>query len=535
MKHIIISILFLLNVIAVFSQTNSLFTVAEKTEFKSTSTHEDVMIFIEGLKKISNKIKVETIATTFEGREIPLLIIADPIPKSANEFKKDKRVVVYIQANIHAGEVEGKEATLMFARDLLLNPDKKIFDNVILLICPIFNADGNDRISKENRTNQNGPENGVGIRSNAMFLDLNRDAIKLESEEVSGLLQNVINKYDPSVMMDCHTTNGSFHKEPVTFTWMMNPNGDRTLINYMRDKMMPEMTSILTNKYKTLNCFYGEFVNRESIDSGWISYASEPRYLTNYIGVRNRLSILNENYVYADFKTRVYGCYNLIKSLVDYSSENSSEIKKLIYDSDFKMNNRQTEIADSDSFAIKYQVYPTPNKITIQAFEADTIPGAKGYFRYKQSNRQRTVTVPYLADYFATKSIKMPYAYLITIPDPKVLENLKKHGIQIEYLIEAEKLETEHFIIEDLHSEQRLNQGHYTNIVKGKTITETLDFKKGTIMIKTAQPLGNLAAYLLEPESDDGYLVWNFFDKYLVPQWSSNYYPYPVYRIMKKF
>ena len=171
---------------------------------------------------------------------------------------------------------------------------------------------------------------------------------------------------------------------------------------------------------------------------------------------------------------------------------------------------------------------------TIKAIEADTIPGVKGYWRYKQSDRHRTVTVPYIADYYPTKSVAIPYAYLITAPDKEVLETLKKHGIVVEKLTKTESLEVKSFSIESLTAEKRLNQGHYTNTVKGDFKKEVKEFPVGTIVIKTSQKLGNLAAYLLEPQSDDGLLLWNFFDKYLVPQWGEGYYPYPVYKLLKK-
>ncbi len=216
-------------------------TTAEKSEYQSTSTYSEVMLFINELTSSHENIHLETLATSTEGRDIPLLVIADPLPASYTELDGDDRIVVYLQANIHAGEVEGKEATQMLMRDLLKEKPKDIFDNLIILVCPILNPDGNEKFSTKNRTNQAGPENGVGVRHNGQFLDLNRDALKLETPEIRGVVTNIFNRWDPAITVDCHTTNGSYHEEPVTFTWMMNPNGDRKLINYMRDEMMPEV------------------------------------------------------------------------------------------------------------------------------------------------------------------------------------------------------------------------------------------------------------------------------------------------------
>lgn len=86
-----------------FGQSD-LITVAEKTDYKSTSTYADVMSFITQLQESSTYIKLDTIAQSIEGRDIPLLIIANPLPQNPDQV--GDRIVVYIQANIHAGEVE---------------------------------------------------------------------------------------------------------------------------------------------------------------------------------------------------------------------------------------------------------------------------------------------------------------------------------------------------------------------------------------------------------------------------------------------
>jgi len=310
----------------------------------------------------------------------------------------------------------------------------------------------------------------------------------------------------------------------------MNPNADRRLINYMRDQMMPKVHHTLWDKYDVENIYYGEFIDRLDYSKEWISYAAEPRFLVNYIGVRNRLAILNENYVYADYKTRVNASYHLLLTILEYAAENKNQIKKLIQDADQDTEN----VTLADSFAIKYKGKPTPNKITIKAIEADTIPGMKGYWRFKQSDRKSTITVDYFADYFLTEGVRFPYAYLLTIKDPELIDVLKTHGIKMEQLSTGTKLPVEKFKINKLTGSNRLNQGHYTNNIEGEFVVEEKVFPAGTYVIRTGQKLGSLIAYLLEPQSDDGLLFWNYFDRYLVPQWGGSYYPYPVYRLMEK-
>lgn len=509
-----------------------LLTTAERSEYQSTSTYDEVIEFMTTLTQNHPHARMEYFARSIEGRDLPLVILADPLPASYRDLENDKRTVVYLQANIHAGEVEGKEATQMLARDLLYDElSEKILENVIVLICPIVNPDGNEKFSTENRTNQNGPVNGVGVRYNGQFLDMNRDAVKLETPELRGVVTEIFRKWDPAITVDCHTTNGSFHEEPVTFAWMVNPNGPRNLINYMRDRMMPVVHETLRDNYGVENVFYGVFVDQLAMEKGWIYSASEPRYMVNYVGLRNRLSILNENYVYADFKTRVNGCYHLLISVLDYAADHGKEIRKMLADAD-QMYAERHENFPVDDFAIESEVRPTPEKIRIKAIETDTIPGVQGYWRYRQGEGRFTVNIDYYADYYATRSVKMPYAYLLSVPDPEILDLLRTHGIKLERLDRKTVLEVERFNVSAFESRNMPFQGHHLTSIEGDFETVSQTFPEGTYLVRTAQPLGNLAASLLEPESADGLVTWNFFDRYLVKQWYPDFNPYPVYKLM---
>jgi dipeptidyl-peptidase-4 len=315
---------------------------------------------------------------------------------------------------------------------------------------------------------------------------------------------------------------------------MLNPNGNRELINYMRDELMPTVGNTLRDTYDVQNCFYGVFRDPTDFDKGWFPYACEPRYISNYYGIRNRLGILNENYVYADYKSRVQGCYYLIRSLMDYASLHSSEIGDMIERVDSETINRGLSPAVTDSFAIAYIPKPTPEKVTIKAYEVEIIETQSGRRRMAKTDRKVTVTVPYLADYYPTSNVKFPFAYIIQFPDPDVLSVLKKHGIQVEQLEKKTSIEVEQFVIEEITPSSRMNQGHYTNKISGKFESIQKEFPKGTIVVRTAQSLGSLIAYLLEPQADDGLLFWNYFDRYLSPQWGRGFNPYPVYKVLDK-
>ena len=508
-------------------------TTAETTEYAATSTYADVLTFIRDLQRLSPLVRVETICASAEGRDIPLLVIGKPLPQDPLALRYDKRVVVYFQANIHAGEVEGKEATLMLVRDILLDPKLPYLDKVVLLVAPIFNADGNDKMDPRNRMGQVGPEKGSGVRHNGQNLDLNRDAMKLESPEMRGLVRNVLLRWDPLVLVDCHTTDGSYHEEPVTYSWPLCPNGDPAIIKYMREKMLPAVDATLEKKYGTLSIPYGDPQDFKDMEKGWETFSHQPRFMTNYVGLRNRLSILDENYNYADFKTRVLGNYSLLKSILDYCEANAPELSRLVADADARTVLRGLAPKETDTFGLDIDVQALPEKISIRGYEMEVTPReGSPYPQVKRTDRKKTYVMPYFADFAPKRSVRIPYAYLIPVFDTDVLERLRQHGIAVERLSEPMTLETEAFRLKEIKGAERLYQGHRTNAVKGEYAVEKREFPKGTLVVRTAQALGRLAAYLLEPESDDGLLVWNFFDRDIVSQWGRGAQTYPVYKLL---
>jgi hypothetical protein len=506
-------------------------TKAEATSYKATSLYSDVMGFITELQRRSLKLRVETLGISAEGRKIPLLVIGDPVPASPRELLYDDRLVVYIQANIHAGEVEGKEAALMLARDLTLAESSPYLKNIVLLVAPIFNPDGNEKISPNNRRNQAGPEQGVGVRYNGLNLDLNRDGMKLESPEVLGLVQNVMLRWDPAVLLDSHTHNGSYHEEFVTYVWSLNPNGDTDLIRYMSDVARPAIDGILKTKYNIKSIPHGDFMSFKEPEKGWRPLGPQPRYLSNYFGLRNRLGILNENYPYADFKTRVFGAYRLFHALLEFCESRRPEIQELIRSADAKTVQRGLAPAPEDLFAVEYDVRPIKDPITVNGYVMEEYQTESGRRRARRTEQTRSYTMPFFAEFFGKRSVRLPFGYLIPDPAPDAAAKLHQHGILVEKLLQETTLTVEGFRVKELKGQPRPYQGHRLNSVTGDYFQEEKPFPAGTLFIPTAQPLANVAAYLLEPESDDGLLVWNYFDRQLAPQWGRAQQIYPVYKL----
>src|SRR5439155_11461823 len=204
----------------------------------------------------------------------PLVILADPPVATPEEARQANKLVIYAQGNIHAGEVDGKEALLMLARDLATAKEKPLLKNLIVLIAPIFNADGNERFSKTNRPGQVGPEEGMGIRHNAQGLDLNRNFVKLESPEVRALV-SLLNQWDPAVVIDTHTTNGSYHRYTITYEGPRNPAGDPRITTLVRDELLPDVSRRLEQYSGYKSYFYGNFSPDRT---RWQTVPGTPRY-----------------------------------------------------------------------------------------------------------------------------------------------------------------------------------------------------------------------------------------------------------------
>jgi len=228
------------------------------------------------------------------------------------------------------------------------------------------------------------------------------------------------------------------------------------------------------------------------------------------------------------------GCYYLIHSLMDYASAHKLEIENMLSEVDKKTINRGANPSVTDSFAVEFNLRPLPEKVTVKTYEAELINNTNGWNNYRRTEKRKDVTVPYYIDYYPKKNVRFPFAYLITTSDPAITDLLKTHGIKIEKLSSDSKIEVQRFEISDLKGAPKMNQGHYTNTIKGTYFIGQIEFPAGTIVVRTAQPLGNLVAYLLEPQSNDGLVFWNVFDRYLVPQWGIGYNPYPVYKILNK-
>jgi hypothetical protein len=403
-----------------------------------------------------------------------------------------------------------------------------------VLVIPIFNADGNDKFGANRR--DNGPEL-AGTRYNGQFLDLNRDYLKLESPEVRGLVK-LFNRWDPVLVVDMHTTNGSYHREPVTYTTNVNPNGDMGLSDYMWKHFFPGAAKILKDTYGYDSVPYGNFVDRTKPGKGWRNHAFLARYGNNYAGLRNRFTVLDENYSHADFKTRVLASYGFIKAILQYTHQHIKDMEKIVKAIDINTKNNYAR----ENFVLEFENEKLFD-VTVKSYEFEIekikeedrhkYPPWYGDYIAKKTGVLKDYTVPYYCKAVSKRSIPLPGAYILLPYQDTIIKNLRHHGIAAAKIKKPFQAEVEVFNIEEVKPAQRLYQGHVFIGLKGRYVTETLTIPENSYLIPMDQPLARLIPVLLEPESEDSLAAWGFFNRQLVSQWTEKPMLYPVYRLHK--
>ncbi|HJW43356.1 MAG TPA: M14 family metallopeptidase [Geothrix sp.] len=484
----------------------NLLTRAEATGYEETSRHADVMAFIAGLKaKADPRLHVTSFGISPEGRELPLLVLSAHGVKTPAEARSLDRPVVLVISGIHAGEVEGKEGCLMLVRDLLegkpgLDAGALLAD-LTLVVVPLFNPDGNDAIHPGNRklhlpklSGQLGPESGVGTRVNAAKINLNRDYLRMQGEEMRLLQTRVCQPWAPDLTIDNHATNGSVHRFSMTYDIPHTvDSGREEPIAYMRDRLLPPVTAAMKANHGLDTGWYGNFVEDERaldadreaepgapVREGWMTYPHHPRFGSNYRGLTSRMDLLLECYSYIPFSERVRTAYAFMLETLRHVAAHRDEVLQTVAESQ----------SPRDRIAVRYQLIRRESPIEVLTRTPRTLDGAP-----------TSVTIPHLARFVGTTVAERPEAYLVPA---SVASHLRLHGLSLQAAVGTFEVEVP--VVEDLGSESG------RAILEAAAVGElAVSWRRGPravppgwALVPTEQPLGAIAAYLCEPESDDG-------------------------------
>jgi murein tripeptide amidase MpaA len=517
-----------------FSQRRPL-TRAERTNFLETSHYADVVSFVDSLVAMEpSQLATGSIGKTSEGRDIPYVVASRPLVSSAAEAQRLHRPVVYIQANIHAGEVEGKEAMLAMLRELTADKDPNVLDSLVLVVIPIYNADGNEKFAHqiENRGSQDGPEM-VGQRANGQGLDLNRDYVKAEAPETQASLR-MFNTWNPDVFVDLHTTDGTYHGYALTYAASLSPAA-RYTGPFTMDTLLPAVRRNLLARERIQTFDYGNVEAPNGGPRGWYTYDSRPRYGTNYYGIRGRISVLSEAYSHDPFRTRIASTYAFVGELLSLLAANGEEILSVTHEADRKTiaGGTTPSRAPYVSLRSEYTRHPRFADIILEdlgklADSTEKLPGVRR--GYKRIGKFHTERMPVFDRFSSTLDRRMPVAYAFGAAQKSIADHLMEHGVFVEQLTDSLSVAASTFRIDSVERATRPFQGHYEETLAGAWAARGVTLPAGTYIVREAQPLGILAMYLLEAESDDGFATWNLLDDWIGPGQT-----YPVLRIEEPF
>ncbi len=468
-------------------------TVAERSNYQVTSLHADVLAFIEQLRELRDpRLAISDFGHTPEGRLLPLLVLSQRGHFTPAAVHATGLPVVLVLCGIHAGEVEGKEAALMLVRDLLAGVHGELLEHLTLVVVPLFNADGNDRISPENRkldvkhfAGQIGPDSGVGTRNTAAGINLNRDYMRQQAVEMQLLQRRVCQPWNAHLTIDCHATNGSIHRFALSFDVPHCEHSGRSEpVVYMRECMMPAVRAAVQRSEGLDIFWYGNFLRDEGGSGmGWMTYTHHPRFGGNYRGLTNRLDLLLETYSYQSFEARVLATYAVLREALQFVAAEGSEIVALL----------AACTQPPEQVAVRYRLEAWPDTLVdIPTREPYTLQGAPVVAR-----------VPHYARFVPEQLVQRPLAYAVPA---HVGRHLEGHGLQVQWPASAPSLQVEVATVGDSVSTagREILEANASTFLQARYQSATRDLPVGWALVPTAQQRGAIAVYLCEAGSDDG-------------------------------
>ena len=493
----------------------SLETTPEASDFASTSSYDDVVKFMKAVAAASPNVKYTTYGKTFEGRDMPLAVVGTGLrDASAAAVRATGKLRVHIQGNIHAGEVEGKESAQILLRDLAMGRHTDWLQSMVFLITPIFNADGNEKMSLTSRLPQHGPINGQGTRSNGQNLNINRDFTKLDSPEGKAFAA-LWTDYDPHVGYDLHTSDGSFHAYHLTYSPPLNPDTHAGISRLLKDEWFPLVTKNVKASLGWDMFYYG---NAQSAGTGstppraWATFSHLPRYHNNYVGLRNRFALLSEAYAYLTFADRIKATNAFLDEGLAFAHQHAAQLKRLCDEADTESIVGKT-LATRATFKRGGAV-----DILMGEVEEEKNP-VDGGRMYRRKNVSRVEPMVDMLWFDATLSEDVPSEYFVPATATKVLDLLRAHGIRLRPVTAPIRGVEQFSITENTARPPSSNPDFFNHAVRSLQgrwdAAPEAAAPAGSWAVAMNQPLARLAFYLLAPTSDDGVVYWNDLDEAL--------------------
>ena len=476
-------------------------TLAERSGYTQTPRYAETFEYFSKLDAMSDQAKLIEFGISPQGRKQFAFVIASDGEFTPSAAKTSGKPVLLIQACIHAGENEGKDALMALSREWLIEAKQKAqLDGVILLLIPIFNVDGHERFSAFSRINQNGP-NEMGWRATAQNYNLNRDFIKAESPEMRAWLKQW-NAWNPSLLVDMHNTDGSDYQYQLTYHFETS-SAVHPAIAAWQAETWDKAVVPNTEKRGFLLAPYVDLKVPDDIKAGITNSYSRPRYSSGFGAAVNRPALLLETHMMKDFKTRVEVNEAFVRELVASIGGNPKALLAAVQRAD--QDSVDKSIGSELALDFKVTEVPTDFAFKGYAYSKTRSDVSGGLWTRYDPSKPETWTIPYFNQLEPTLKVTLPSAYLIPVQMRSTIRLLARHGVQMQKMRTAQTLKaaSTYRFSDVVYAPQPFEGRVRIASLAARAVNEDLAFPAGSVLVRVNQPRAHLIANLLEPLAPD--------------------------------
>ena len=483
-------------------------TPAEASGFERTPSLDETLAFIRRVAAARPAIvRLESFGTSAEGRAMPLVVISGSGAFTPAAADRAGLPVVLVQGGIHSGEIDGKDACLALLRDLATGERPGWLDQIVLLVVPVYNVDGHERVSPYNRANQDGPKAGMGQRTTTAGLDLNRDHLKARAAETRALL-DLVNRWRPHLHVDVHVTDGSDHDWVLTYAWAEAPQLAPSLDAWLA-ATMPGVVAAARADGVRLGP-YVELLDGSDPSRGFSSWVGGGRYSTGYFPLRNRPSVLIENHAYKPFAERVEATRRFLARLLEATGRGGAGLVAAVAEAEKRTVALGRAAAPPSELVLEWEETKESDRATLPIYRwavAPSVVSGRPLLRYERGAVE-PIEVPWFHRARAVRTAARPRGYLVVPGWPRIGEALAAHGLVVRRLAAPVTLTVETLRVSKPEYAARPYQG-----LTGVTATVTRQSEErtapaGTLWVPADQPDFEVAAQLLEPDCPESLFAW---------------------------
>jgi hypothetical protein len=479
-------------------------TPSEKTNLTTTPRYDETIAYLRRLTAASPQLKMISLAKSPEGRDVWMVIASKEKAFTPQALRATKKPIVFAQAGIHGGEIDGKDAGLMLLRDMTVRGTKRdLLDKANFLFVPIFNVDGHERFTRYGRINQRGPEE-MGWRTTARNLNLNRDYMKGDTEEMRGMIR-ALSEWQPDLYIDLHVTDGADYQYDITYGWNGPVSHSPAISHWLDSALRPAVDAGL----RAAGHIPGPLIYLGDPLDGMLLGNGDLRLSHGYGDARHIPSILVENHSLKPYDQRVLGTYVFLESILRRTGTEAASLKAAI-DKD--------RAERPDVVPVSWKVSGETSQIDILGIESKkSLSPISGGVRIDWQGKPKTAKASLAIQDVPDVSVPMPRAYWIPAAWPAVIALLDLHGIPYERIASARDVDVTMYRLSNPVYDARQFEGHVRVKATATEEKHHEHFPAGSVRVSTDQPLGVLAALLLEPSAPDSVFQWGLMDSILDP------------------